>query len=192
VATTELPDLIGYSRNRAHLTRHQIERLLATGNYERIAPGLFLRTGATDDTTAAWMAIAARKPTATLCLLTALSLHDLTDQIATRSDIALPRGTHPVKVRFASIAWHTFGADTFTIGRDTHPLPGSMSIGLYSPERTIVDLFRLRHEHGADLATGALKRWLRVRGNSPSRLLAVAAKFPDADPSLRHTLEIIL
>ncbi|BCJ37124.1 hypothetical protein Athai_46270 [Actinocatenispora thailandica] len=190
--TTELPDLIGYGRNRPKLSRHQLERLLASGDYERIAPGLFLRAGLTDDTIAAWMAIAARKPQSTLCLLTALALHDLTDEIPTRSDIALPRGTHPIKVRHAPIAWHTFAADTFLIGRGEHALPGGMSIGLYSAERTIIDSFRLRHTHGADLAITALKRWLPGRGHSPSKLLALAAHFPDAYASLRTTLEILL
>ncbi len=188
----EMDDLIGYRHNPTKLTRHQLDRLVASGEYERIAPGLFLRAGATDDTTAAWMAVAARKPQATLCLLTALSLHDLTDEIPTSSDIALPRGAHPVKVLYAPITWHGFAADTFALGRGEHALLGGVSIGLYSPERTIIDVFRLRHDHGADLAIGALKRWLRGRGHSPSRLLAMAAKFPDAAPSLRSALEVLL
>lgn len=190
--TLELPDLIGYHDRPPELTRHQLDRLLDSGQYERIAPGVFLRVGAADDTTAAWMAIATKKPQATLCLLTALALHDLTDEIPTSSDIALPRGAHPMALRYAPITWHSFAPDTFALGRGKHPLPAKLAIGLYSPERTIIDAFRLRHDYGSDLATGALKRWLRGRGNSPSTLLALAAKFPDARPSLQNALEILL
>lgn len=188
-----MPDLLRYDDLTAQgLTRHGLDRLIAAGEFERIAPGLFLRAGLADDTTAAWMAVAAKKPDATLCLLTALSLHELTDEIPTRSDIAIPRGTQPVAVRHAPMAWHRFDAGTFGIGRIEYELPGRLTIGLYSAERTLVDLFRLRHAWGSDLALGALKRWLRGRGNSPAALLAIAESFPKARPSIQQALEVLL
>ncbi|WP_193743381.1 type IV toxin-antitoxin system AbiEi family antitoxin domain-containing protein [Leucobacter sp. UCD-THU] len=188
-----LPDLLSYDDLGSQgLTRHGLDRLIESGEFERIAPGLFLRSGLTDDTTAAWIAIAAKRPDATLCLLTALSLHDLTDEIPTRSDIAIPRGTQPVTVHHAPIAWHRFDADTFRIGHTEHALPDGSSIGLYSAERTLIDLFRLRHAWGSDLALGALKQWLRGRGNSPGSLLTMAEEFPKARSAIQHALEVLL
>lgn len=190
---TVLPVMLGYKDLAdAGLTRRQFERLIEAEEYERIAPGQFLRTGATDDTTAAWMAIAAKRPQATLCLLTALSIHDLTDEIPARSNIAIPRGTKPVTVWTAPITWHHFATATFEIGRTNHALPDGRAIGLYSAERTIIDLFRLSHEWGSDFAIDALKRWLRVRGNSPSQLLTMAGSFPKGRTSLLNALEILL
>ena len=191
--TATLPDLLRYDDLDAQgLTRHGLDRLIAAGEFERIAPGLFVRTGLADDTTAAWMAIAAKQPAATLCLLTALSLHELTDEIPARSDIAIPRGSQPVTVHHAPIAWHRFDADTFGIGRIEQELPGRLSIGLYSAERTLIDLFRLRHAWGSDLALGALKRWLRGHGNSPGALLTLAERFPKARPAIQQALEVLL
>ncbi|WP_235940866.1 type IV toxin-antitoxin system AbiEi family antitoxin domain-containing protein [Paramicrobacterium fandaimingii] len=188
-----LPDMLGYKDLAdAGLTRRQFDRLIDAEEYERIAPGQFLRAGATDDTTAARMAIAAKRPQATLCLLTALSIHDLTDEIPTRSNIAIPRGTKPLTAWSAPISWHHFDTATFDIGRAEHALPGGRAIGLYSAERTIIDLFRLSHEWGSDLAIEALKRWLRVKGNSPSRLLTMAKSFPKGRPALQNALEILL
>ena len=138
------------------------------------------------------MAISVRRPAATICLLSALALYDLTDDIPTRSDVAVPRGTQPVRIDHAPVAWHRFDADTFHVGRTGHALPGGLVIGQYSPERTIIDLFRLRHVWGSDLAHGALKRWLGKRGSSPSALLDVARQFPHAQPALRGALEILL
>lgn len=190
---TTLPDLLSYGDlSLQGLTRHALDRLIETGEFERIAPGLFIRSGLADDTTAAWIAIAAKRPDATLCLLTALSLHELTDEIPTRSDIAIPRGTQPVTVHHAPIAWHRFDADTFSIGRTEHALPAGSSIGLYSAERTLIDLFRLRHAWGSDLALGALKQWLRGRGNGPGSLLTMAEDFPKARPAIRQALEVLL
>lgn len=191
--TMMLPDLLSYEDFAAYgLTRYGLDRLIDSGEFERIAPGLFLRSGLADDTTAAWVAIATKNPDATLCLLTALCLHELTDEIPARSDIAIPRDKQTVTVRNAPVAWHRFDGDTFNIGRGEHDLPGGSRIGLYSAERTLIDLFRLRHSWGTDLAYGALRQWLRGRGNSPGALLTMAEQFPKARPSIQHALEVLL
>jgi len=187
------PDLIRYADlQHLGLSRHALEKAVRSGLYERIAPGVFWRPGVGDDTMAAWAAIAAKQPRATLCLLTAASLHDLTDEIPRRSDIAIPRGTQPVTVRFAPITWHRFSPATFNVGRDEHRLPDGSSVGLYNPERTIVDFFRARRVWEADLATSILKRWLTRGGHAPADLLAVAKQFPDAYPSILSTVEVLL
>jgi hypothetical protein len=193
MATTALPDLLSYRElTGLGMSRHRFDQLLEMGEYERIAPGLFLRADSIDDTTAAWIAIAAKKPEATLCLLSALALHDLTDEIPRRSDIAIPRGSHSMAVNHTPIAWHRFATESFAIGRTEYALPGGLSIGLYSAERTILDQFRLRHDWGSDIAIGALKRWLRGRGNSPSTLLQMSLAFPEARRPLQNALEILL
>jgi hypothetical protein len=186
-AVLRYPDL-----DRHGLSRHRFDQMLTEGVYERVAPGVFIETGLTDDTTATWMAIAAKKPEATLCLLSALALHDLTDEIPSRSNIAIPTGTQAMTALLAPTSWHRFDPDTFAIGRTDHQLPGGSTIGLYSPERTLIDLFRLRHAWGSDLAIGALKRWLPIRGHSPSVLLTMAENFPQARPGLHHALEVLL
>ncbi len=191
--TVTLPDLLSYDDFASYgLTRYGLDQLIGSGEFERIAPGLFLRSGLADDTTAAWVAIATKKADATLCLLTALSLHELTDEIPARSDIAIPRGIQPAIVHNAPIAWHRFDVDTFNIGRGEYDLPGGSQIGLYSAERTLIDIFRLRHTWGADLAYGALKQWLRERGNSPRTLLTMAEQFPKARPAIQQALEVLL
>jgi predicted transcriptional regulator of viral defense system len=174
------------------LTKHGFYALISAGEWEQIAPGVYLRPGVLDDTTASWVSIACRKPAATICLLTALALHDLTDEIPRASDIALPRGERTLSVGYAPVRWHSFDQATFELGRDRRELVDGIAIGVYSPERTIVDTYRLRHELGSDLATEALKRWLRRRGSKPAELLDVAQAFPKALPGIRSALEILL
>lgn len=87
--------------------------------------------------------VAERAPRATICLLSALARHDLTDAIPSRYDIAVPRGAwHPR--RSPVIDWHSFDRATFDIGRTTVPVDGATIIGLYDAPRTIVDSYRLR------------------------------------------------
>lgn len=184
--------------SRSHLTelglsKHRLYAMVRASELEQIAPGYYARPGALDDTTAAWASISLRKPAATVCLLSALSLHELTDEIPRASDIALPRGERTLSTRFAPIRWHSFERKTFDLGRTQHRLTDDgLTIGLYTPERTIIDAFRLRHDIGADTANEALRRWLRRHGNTPAQLLKLARSFPQALPAVRTSLEILL
>jgi len=90
------------------------------------------------------------------------------------------------------VRWHRFDPATFEVGRTQHPLPGGGCIGLYSPERTILDVFRLRHDWGADLAHAALRRWLARQCSSPATLLSMAENFPKARPAVRTALQVLL
>jgi hypothetical protein len=137
------------------------------------------------------LAIAARTPAATLCLRSALARHGLSDDIPTRIDIALPAGTRPPNLALP-IAWHRFDASTFDTGRELLDLGGGNTIGLYSPERCIIDAFRMRRLEGPELGNQALKRWLLRPGSQPAQLLALAASFPGAQRPMRAALEILL
>ncbi|MEV6285809.1 type IV toxin-antitoxin system AbiEi family antitoxin domain-containing protein [Kribbella sp. NPDC051770] len=193
MASDQLPTVVRRADlGRLGLSRYRLYELAQTGEYEQIAPGIYARTGVLDDTTAGLASVALRRPEATLCLLSALSLHDLTDEIPRASDIALPRRARSLTTTYAKVTWHYFDPATFAIGRQQHQLVDDIAIGLYSPERTIVDAFRLRHEIGADVAGEALRRWLARRTSQPAQLLQVAKSFSKAYPSVRAALEILL
>ena len=193
MAERQLPDFLAYGDLSRHgLSLHGLEQLVAQAEFERVAPGAFIRTGLTADTTAALIAATAKKPQATICLLSALSIHDLTDEIPTRSDIALSRGSQPPRITISPVRWHRFDPATFEVGRTQQSLPGGGRIGLYSPERTILDVFRLRHDWGADLAHAVLRRWLARQGSSPATLLSMAENLPEARPAVRTALQVLL
>lgn len=171
------------------MSERQLYGLRDTGVIEQLARGLFRRADATGDPDL--LEVAARAPNATLCLGTALARHDLTDEIPTVIDVALPR-THRQPAVTAPVRWHRFDPDTFDVGRQ--PLAvGELSMGIYSPERSICDAFRLRHREGHEQAIDALKRWLRRRGSRPTALLRVARLLgPAAEAPIREALEILL
>lgn len=183
-----LPATFGYAEGSAAIGERQLRRLFAQGDIERLARGVYRKAGILGDEDLAEICL--RAPQATLCLGSALARHDLTDEIPREYDIAIPRGAW-APLTGAPVHWRHFDRSTFDIGRDLLPLEGGLAIGLYSPERTIVDAFRLRHREGPDIAIEALRRWLRARGQ-PSMLLAVAAYFPRALPPIRQALEILL
>ena len=135
--------------------------------------------------------IAERVPRATLCLETALARHGLIDSIPVAIDIAIPRGnTRPVLN--APRRLHQFDRQSFDLGRETLDVGARTPIGIYSAERSIVDVIRIRHLQGADLAWEALRRWLRKPGRSPAQLIELAEHFAGAEPAIRTALEVLL
>jgi hypothetical protein len=90
-----------------------------------------------------------------------------------------------------AIAWHQFDQATFEIGRDEITIPGSdQTIGIYSPERSIADAFRLRGEVGHEPARDALREWLR-RGGKPARLIEIASRLPRAKSPVLQALDML-
>lgn len=135
--------------------------------------------------------IAERVPRGTLCLETALARHGLIDAIPAALDVAVPRGSTRPSLR-APIRLHQFDARTFDLGRDLLDVSARRPVGLYSAERSIIDVVRLRHREGSDIAWEALRRWLARPGRSPASLIDLAAHIPGAESPLRHALEILL
>lgn len=151
------------------MSRSGMYRAVRAGRLERIARGIYLPSdaGAADWN---WIEAASRRPEATVCLVSALSHFDLTDTIPAALDVAIPRGTRP-PAGDSSLVWHQFDRATFEIEREQSHISGTdQSIGIYSPERSIVDAFRLRGDVGYELARDALKEWLR-RGGKPAHLI---------------------
>ncbi len=135
--------------------------------------------------------IAERVPRATLCLETALARHGLIDSIPAAIDIAIPRG-HTRPVLRAACRLHQFDRGTFDLGRETLEVGARSPIGIYSAERSIIDVIRIRHLQGADLAWEALRRWLRQPGRSPAQLIELAKHFAGTEPAIRRALEVLL
>ena len=135
--------------------------------------------------------IAERVPLATICLETALARHGLIDTIPAAIDIAVPRGSTRPALR-APIRLHQFDRSTFELGRDSLEVGTRRPIGLYSAERSIIDVIRLRHREGSDVAWEALRRWLARPGRSPAQLIELSARLPRAEPALRRALEVLL
>lgn len=175
--------------HHAGMSRAGLYRATNSGDLQRIARGIYLPS---DAPPADWDLIEAamRRPEATLCLSSALAYHDLTDDIPAATDIAIHRGAR-MPATDAAIAWHAFARDTFDLGRELMTIPGTeITMGVYSPERTIADAYRLRGQMGYEVARDALKEWLRS-GGKPEALMRIASQLPRAKSPILAALEIL-
>lgn len=174
----------------AGITQPRLTRLMRDGAIERVARGLYLRADATP-VDLDLLEIANASNRATLCLATALAHHDLIDEIPSTIHVALPRNVNRPRVS-APVSWHRFDVETFDLHRRDFAVVPGFALGVYGPERSIVDAYRLHHLHGDEMGREALRVWLRQPGNTPSDLLTIAGRFPKARPRLQRDLEILL
>ena len=124
-------------------------------------------------------------------MTTALARHGLTDTIPPTVNIALPRGSRTPALR-EMIEVHIFARETFNLGRSEISIGDGRKVGIYSPERTLVDVIRLRHREGPEVAWEALRRWLRRKGSKPAALLSMAKHFRGAERAIGNALGLIL
>jgi predicted transcriptional regulator of viral defense system len=189
-ALTDLPSIFTHAdARRAGLSDRDLYAMRDRGDVQRVARGIYAAPGLRVDFDLAEIAI--RAADATICLTSALALHDLSDEIPSSIDVALPRSRRAPRTE-APATWHRFDDDTFHIGQTRLTVINGLTIGLYSPARSIVDAYRLRHLYGTEQALNALKRWLRAPANQPSNLLEVADDVPGSRSAIRSALQTLL
>ncbi|MGH3545401.1 MAG: type IV toxin-antitoxin system AbiEi family antitoxin domain-containing protein [Mycobacteriales bacterium] len=196
-----LPVTFTYSQAiRSGLSDRPLYRLRDQGLVEVLGRGLYRRSdvsaipgdsGTGEPVDIELLEIAHRAPRATLCLVTALAHHGLIDDVPVAIDIALPRGYRRPATTIP-VAWHAFSPATFDIGRTLLRVDTETHIGLYGPQRCLIDAFRLAHREGEDLAATALKRWVRRPDGTPAELLDMTQNFPAVRRGLRQALVTLL
>jgi predicted transcriptional regulator of viral defense system len=100
--------------------------------------------------------VAARAPNAAVCLISALSYHEITTQIPSSVHLAVPRGQYRGISLSIPVTVYRFDAKTFKEGLETQ-LIGGKPLKIYSPARTVVDCFKFRNKLGLDIAIEALR-----------------------------------
>jgi predicted transcriptional regulator of viral defense system len=124
-----------------------------------------------------FVAVCRRAPAATICLNSAASFWDLTDEMPDAVHIAVARGSHRPRIVYPPTRVHIFAPATFSLGRVEQQVESGETITISSRERTVVDLLRLRSRVGRDLALSALRRYLQGRDAKPGELLSLARQL---------------
>jgi predicted transcriptional regulator of viral defense system len=116
---------------------------------------------------------AIRVPQGVVCLISALSFHDLTTQIPHQVHLALPRGAYAPRIEYPPVAITWFSQKSFQAGIEKHSLDG-LNVHIYSREKTIADCFKFRNKIGLDVALEGLKAYLALPGRDIDALLRYA------------------
>ena len=134
--------------------------------------------------------VSMRIPRAVICLISALSFHNLTIQIPHQVYIALPIDAEKPRLEYPPLRIFWLSAKVYTTGIERYELEG-ISVKIYGIEKTIVDCFKFRNKIGVDVALEALREYRKSDGFDIEALLNYA-RIDRVERIIRPYLEAIL
>lgn len=118
--------------------------------------------------------VVAKKITdARICLISALAVHKMTDEIPHKVHLALPHSAWEPKMEYPPIKVYRFSDVTLNAGIQIHTMDG-VEIKVYEPAKTIADCFKFRNQIGLDTAIEALKRGISMEKATYKEILDYA------------------
>jgi predicted transcriptional regulator of viral defense system len=159
------------------------------GRIIALARGLYRLAEASEAEHPDLAVVAARAPKAAVCLISALSYHDITTQIPSSVHLAVRRGSyHRIKLSIP-VTVYRFDRKTFNEGLETRRI-GGKPLKIYSAARTVVDCFKFRNKLGLDVALEAL-RLARRRKRVQNRELLHYARLLRVEAPMSPYLQAI-
>jgi len=134
--------------------------------------------------------IAARVPNSVICLISALSYHQLTTQIPYKVYIALPRETKAPRIEYPPLEIVYLSKKPYYAGIEDHNLDG-VPVKIYSREKTVADCFKFRNKIGLDIALEALKDYVRQPNRSIDEILNYA-RIDRVEKTIRPYLQAVV
>lgn len=118
-------------------------------------------------------AVMQRAPESVLCLISALSFHEMTTQIPHEIYIAVKRGAWAPRMDYPPIRVFRFSGKAYSEGIEEHRMDG-VKVRVYSKEKTLADCFKYRNMVGLDTALEALRTYWQGRGKKTDDLVKYA------------------
>jgi len=134
--------------------------------------------------------VAMKIPEGVICLISALSWHEMTTEIPHEIYLALPRGAEPPRLDYPPLRIFWFSGPAFEEGIEQHDVDG-ITMKVYSPEKTLADCFKCRNKIGLDVVLEALK-FYRQRKRLKVDELMHYARVCRVEKVMRPYLEAIL
>ena len=144
-----------------------------SGSLEQVSRGTYRLAGSPPLGNPDLAVVGARVPKCVICLISALSFHELTTQIPHAVHMALPRGAEGPRLDHPPIKIYRFDDRAFASGVDVYSLDG-IRVRIYDAEKTIVDCFKFRSRIGLDTAADALRLYRERRNIDMDRLMRYA------------------
>lgn len=153
------------------LSRVQLSELVKRGVVERLARGVYIKSGEAYSSMIEAVILVKRGVDFVVSLESALRFHDFTYATPHALWVAMKRGSRRPAVEFP-IEIITLDS-TYDDGVEIRNMDG-VAIKVYSAARTVADLFKFRNRVGMEIAIAALKEGLRKKLFSVDELIKYA------------------
>lgn len=161
-----------------------------SGRVEKLARGLYRLADAEPAIDPDLLTVAARVPKGVVCLISALSFHQITTQIPHEVDLALPKGAWTPALQHPPLRIYRFSGNAMTEGVETHEV-SAVEVRVFSAEKTLADCFKFRNKIGLDVAVEALRMYWR-RGRTDIAGITRFAKIDRVETVMQPYLEAML
>jgi len=167
----------GFARTKdilaAGIHRRDIRRMRDEGKIIRVKRGLYRLAEIPLISNQGFIDLARAVPKGVICLLSALSYHELTTFNPSIISMAICRGSREPKIEYPPVEFYHFSKKQFEAGINEIKIKGH-KIRIYCPEKTICDCFRYRNKLGLNMAKEGLSEYLKGKDRNLERLLEYA------------------
>ena len=139
----------------------------------RIGRGLYAAEGTTATQHHSLAEASKRIPRGVICLLSALSFHELTTQNPSQVWVAVDRKGWSPDTDLPQVRLLKYSAAALEFGIEGHNIEG-VAVRMYNPAKTVADCFKYRNKIGMDVALEALRDCWRQRKATIDQLLEAA------------------
>lgn len=169
------------------ISRNYLYRMHSEGLLEKSAVGLYTLPEAPVTENSFLAEVAKRLPQAVVCLISALSYHEITTQIPHEIWLTIPRGSWRPDVEYPPFNLTYVSGPAYSFGIQEHVING-VAVKIYSPAKTVADCFKFRNKVGLDVAIEALREAWRSRKVTMDELVE-AAEIDRVSKIMRPYLE---
>ena len=175
---------------RLGIAPRTLYKMRDTGLILRESRGLYRLVGVELGSNTDLIQVALRVPKGVICLISALSFHELTTQIPHQVYVALPIDAEKPRLEYPPLRIFWLSQKSYSAGIENKELDG-ISVNIYRIEKTIADCFKFRNKIGLDVALEALKDY-RKREDFNIGTLLHYARIDRVERVIKPYLEAIV
>ena len=155
------------------ITRYMLYSLRDKGIIELVSRGVYRLVELPPMSNPDLVTVSLRYPNAVICLISALSYHNITTQIPHAVSVAVKRDSRVPSLDYPPIQAHRFSNIAYISGIDHHEIDG-VTVKIYNPEKTLADCFKFRNKIGMEVVLEALKLYRSRQQVNLEKLLTYA------------------
>lgn len=155
------------------ISRNYLYRMHKEGLLKKSAVGLYTLPEAPVTENSSLAEVAKRLPRAVVCLISALSYHEITTQIPHEIWLTIPRGSWRPDVKYPPLNLTYVSGPAYSFGIREHVI-NRVAVKIYSPAKTVADCFKFRNKVGLDVAIEGLREAWRSRKVTMDELVEAA------------------
>lgn len=163
-----MSEAIGYG-----ISRYSLYKMRDIGVIEQVSRGIYRLVDLPPLSNPDLVTVGLRFPNAVVCLISALSYHEITTQIPHEISVAITRNSRIPSLDSPPVRAYKFSVESFNAGIEKHQIDG-VSVQIYSAEKTLADCFKYRNKLGMDVVLEALKLYRSKKKYNLNELLKYA------------------